>query len=96
MEGKIIMKQIQLLKKNVLVQIHEQTHEGRFFIPEIHRNQHETRTGTVMYVGNDIQDFKPWDEVVLDFGGNWIRIEGKLLAVVKEGNILVVLEKEEA
>jgi len=87
------MKSIQLLKKNVLVRIHECEFEGRFFIPELHRDQHDTRTGTVFAVGSDITDFKAGDEVVLDFGGNWTRVDGVIYASVKEGNVLAVLEK---
>lgn len=84
---------LQLLKDNVLVSTHERTHWGRFFLPEIARDQHDYRTGTVFAVGMDVQDFKAGDDVVLDFGGNWTRIAGGLLAVVKERNVMAVLEK---
>lgn len=88
------MRTLQLLKKNVLVRVNEQTHMGRFFIPEVHRDQHDYRTGIVTHVGADVLDCKFGDEVVLDFGGQWVTLGGVLLAVVKEQNVLAVLEKE--
>jgi co-chaperonin GroES (HSP10) len=89
------MKSLQLLKDNMLVGVHEKAFIGRFFIPEIHRDQHDYRTGTVAYVGMDVKEIEPGDIVVLDFGGQWTRIDGVLYAVVKERNVLAVLEKEE-
>lgn len=88
------MKTLQLIKDKVLVSIHEKTEtDGGIFLPEIARDQHDYRTGTVTHAGADVKDFKAGDEVVLDFGGNWMRIDGVLLAVVKERNVMVVLEK---
>jgi len=88
------MKNLQLLKDNVLVSIHEKhTTEGGIFLPEIARDRHDYRTGTVFAVGVDVKEFVKGDDVMLDFGGNWIRLEGELLAVVREENILAVLEK---
>lgn len=85
---------LQLLKDNVLVRVHENTQtEGGIFLPEIARDRHDYRTGTVTHVGTDVKDFAYGDDVVLDFGGQWTRIEGELLAVVKEKNVLAILEK---
>jgi co-chaperonin GroES (HSP10) len=90
------MKTLQLLKDNVLVSIHEKMHtEGGIFLPEIARDRHDYRTGTVFAVGADVQDFEATDEVVLDFGGQWTRIDGVLYAVVKEKNVMAVITKEE-
>lgn len=86
---------LQLLKDNVLVAIHEKVHtEGGIFLPEIARDRHDYRTGTVFAVGAEVEGFKAGDDVMLDFGGNWARVEGQLLAVVKERNVLAVIEKE--
>lgn len=88
---------LQLLKDNVLVSIHEKLNtEGGIFLPEIARDRHDYRTGTVFAVGADVKDFQAGDDVVLDFGGQWTRIEGQLLAVVREQNVMAVLEKEVA
>lgn len=88
------MKNLQLLKDYVLVRVHEKdTTEGGIFLPEIARDRHDYRTGTVTHVGTDVKEFQAGDDVVLDFGGNWIRLEGELLAVVKEENVLAVMEK---
>ncbi len=86
---------LQLLKDNVLVSIHEKVEtEGGIFLPEIARDRHDYRTGTVTHVGAEVKEFGAGDDVVLDFGGQWTHIEGKLLAVVKERNIMAVVEKE--
>lgn len=85
---------LQLLKDNVFVRVHEKLHtEGGIFLPEIARDRHDYRTGTVTHVGIDVKDFSVGDDVVLDFGGQWTRIDGQLLAVVKERNVMAVLEK---
>jgi len=91
MERKIIMN-LQLLKDNVLVCIHDKMEtEGGIFLPEIARDRHDYRTGTVTHVGSDVHGFVVGNDVVLDFGGQWTRIDGVLLAVVKERNIMAVL-----
>lgn len=91
------MRTLQLLKDNVLVRVHEKMHtEGGIFLPEIARDRHDYRTGVVTHTGIDVQDFNVGDDVVLDFGGQWTRIGGILLAVVKEKNVMAVIEKEVA
>lgn len=83
-----------LLKDNALVAIHEKSEtEGGIFLPEIARDRHEYRSGTVRYVGKEVKDFNVGDDVILDFGGNWTRIDGELLAIVKARNVMAVVEK---
>jgi co-chaperonin GroES (HSP10) len=84
---------LQLLKNHVFVRIHEKTEtEGGIFLPEIARDRHEYRTGTVTHAGLNVKEFKVGDDVVLDFGGQWTRIDGELLAVVKDFNVMAVIE----
>lgn len=86
---------LQLLKDHVLVSIDENTEtESGILLPEIARDQHDYRTGTVVHVGTEVKDLHEGEDVMLDFGGQWIRLHGRLLALVREGNVMAVLEKE--
>ena len=83
---------LSLLKDNALVAIHEKMEtDGGIFLPEIARDRHDYRTGTVRYIGKSVREVNVGDEVMLDFGGNWTRIDGELLAIVKERNVMAVL-----
>lgn len=82
---------LQLIGDRLLCRIHENSQSaGGIILPEIARDNRDFRVATVTHAGEKSEP-KAGDKVILDFGGNWTRIDGELLAVVQENNVLAIL-----
>lgn len=82
------------LHLRVFCAIQEHTHEGMIELPPIAQIQRDYRLGAVRHVDPGVPDVKVGDLVILDFGGNWASIDGEMLAVVREGNVLGRIDHE--
>ena len=84
---------IQLLGDRVLVRlIHAEQSAGGIMLPERAKLDDKYREGIVLHAGDKCHDITEGMRVAMDFRGDWLQLDGELLALVKEANILAVLE----
>lgn len=86
------MTNIQPIGERLFVRIQQETETlSGIVLPEIARDRHDYRIGVVA-AAHEESEVKKDQRVLLDFGGGWTRIDGELLAVVKEDNLLAIIE----
>ncbi len=88
------MKNLQLLKDRIIARlITPDKSDGGIVLPQCAGNTAEHRMAEILHVGADVKDLIPQQKVVMDFRGGWVQLDGELLILAKEENVLAVLEE---
>ena len=88
------MKNLQLLNDRIIARlITPDRSDGGIVLPACAGNTAEHRLADVLHVGQKVQDVKPLERVVLDFRGDWVKLDDELLIMTQEKNVLAVLEE---
>ena len=71
-----------------------QSHGG-LIMPDGSKDLVQSPTATILAVGPECKQVKPWDEIVMASGaqGAWITHDGQQLMVLREDSIMGIVEK---
>jgi co-chaperonin GroES (HSP10) len=95
-------QQLQLLGDRIIARlITKQFTDGGIVLPESAGNTDNTRLADVLYVGPGrtltngtlVETVvKPFQRVIMDFGGGWVKLDDELLISASERNVLAILD----
>jgi len=95
-------RQLQLLSDRIIARLITPLQSvGGIVLPESAGNTDNTRLADVLYVGPGrtlpngtlVETVvKPFQRVIMDFGGGWVKLDEELLISASERNVLAVLE----
>ena len=90
------MKNLNLLGDRIIARlITPEMSSGGIILPACAGNTADHRLADVLHVGQKVHDVKPFQRVMLDFRGDWVKLEDELLIMTQEKNVLAVLEDGE-